>query len=244
MYKIAVCDGDAAFCRAICSDIKRIMDGRQTEYSLAYYTDAKELDKALHSDRVFDLIFMETVFGEQSEFKLAEQSGLELARQMRRQDIDSEIVFVTSHKEHAADSFDVEPLHFLIKGESVDKLDEAMRRFFAKKERGRLCISTAKGTAYLPYSDIMYCEIFGHDITVYTVSGEKEYCRGTLKGIEQLLPSSNFVRLHRSYLINLDCVSQITHNSITLGGGLSIPLSRSTYKNIQLAMQEYIGSRV
>lgn len=235
MYKIAVCDGDAAFCRAICSDIKKIMDGRQTEYSLMYYTDAKEFDKALHADRAFDLVIMETVLG---------GGALELARQMRRQNIDSEIIFVTSHKEQAADSFDVAPLHFLIKGESTEKLGEAMRRFFAKKERGRLCISTAKGTVYLPYSDIMYCEIFGHDITVYTVSGEKENCRGTLKGIEQLLPTHNFIRLHRSYLINLDCVSQITHNSITLSGGLSIPLSRSTYKNIQLAMQEYIGSRV
>ena len=66
---------------------------------------------------------------------IADESGLELARQLRAEQKDLEIVFVTSHREYAIDSFDTYPLDYMVKPVSQKRLEQTIERARAKNEK-------------------------------------------------------------------------------------------------------------
>ncbi len=235
MYKFAICDDDVVFCRKFEMLLSRIMEERHAEYSLACYNDGGSFAASIRAGEKYDLVFLDIM--------IKEDNGLELARTLRRKENVSDIVFVTDYDEYAVDSYDVEPLHYLIKSDNMEKLETAMIRFISKNSPCKICVSTANGLVFLPLCDIMCFEIYGHDIVIHLSNGTKQECRGTLKQIETLLPPESFIRLHRSYLVNLDFISEISHNNITLSDGMNIPLGKTMYKRLQIIMVNYLGKK-
>lgn len=235
MYKFAICDDNAQFCEQFRVALDNIMSRKEAAYNLNCFYDRESFSKVLHKGGEFDLIFLDIVFGN--------ENGLELAKFLRKKQINTDIVFITGYDEYAVDSYDVEPLHYLLKSGDWNKLETAVERFFTKNSSKKLRIKTTSGTVFLNLEDIVCFEIFSHDIIIHLTNGTKETCHGTLKYIENTLAPMNFVRPHRSYLVNLDCISKITHNCIQLTNGMRVPLSKLKYNKIQINLMEYLGKK-
>ncbi len=235
MYKFAICDDDAEFCKDFGHALKNILLKKEVLYSLKCFYSSDSFLTSLKSGEEFDLIFLDVKFGN--------ENGINLAKILRKEQYNSDIVFITGYEEYAVDSYDVEPLHYILKSRDLSKLETALQRFLNKNNPVTISLKTSRGMSIINISNILCFEIFSHDIIIHMVDGKKETCHGTLKQVEQDLPPMCFVRPHRSYLVNLDCISKIECHSIHLENGMSVPLSKSMYNKIQLILMEHLGKK-
>ncbi len=233
MYSIAICDDDGDFLRSFGERISAALESRNLAFRLSSFRTPSSLLRAAEAGERFDLAFLDVMFGK--------AEGLRLAEIIRRQKWETDIVFVTNSPEFAVASYDTAPLHYLIKPVTQEKLDAALERFLRRHAPDLIHFSTSRGTLQMRVSDILYFEIYGHEIVIHKTDGGRESCTGTLKELETALPSMRFVRPHRSYLVNLEHVAKIVRYQIFLTGNASVPVSKKLYQKTQDAFIEYAG---
>ena len=144
---------------------------------------------------------------------------------------------------YAVESYDAAPLHYLLKPVSREKLETALERFLIKNTPRLLHFTTSKGHLSVPIADILFFEIYGHEIIIHKTDKTTEYFTGTLKELEHLLPPLSFVRPHRSYLVSLSHISEITRYRIRLSSGDLIPISKNLYQHTQDCFIDYADKR-
>ena len=91
----------------------------------------------------------------------------------------------------------------------------------------------------LPAADILFAEIFDHELHIHTVDGRTLCGRGHLSALERQLAGRAFLRCHKSYLVNLQFVTGLCRYRITLTGGAAVPVSKQNYLAIQQAIDAY-----
>ena len=94
-------------------------------------------------------------------------------------------------------------------------------------------------TQVLPVADILYAEVFDHELHIHTVDGKLFRGRGHLSCLEKQL-AAGFLRCHKSYLVHLACVTGLRRYRITLAGGVEIPVSKQNYLSIQQQVSAYL----
>lgn len=236
MYLISICDDDTDFIADFVPMLRQALDRRDTSYELALFTSTQDLLDAAVAGRRFDLVFMDVIFS-------GTEQGIQCAQTLREQEHSPDLIFMSTAAAFAADSFDVEPLHYLLKPVDPAKLDTALERFLNRNEPQRLRLSTQRGIVMIHLADVIYFEIYSHDIVIHLSGGGQETCAGTLKQLEERLPAGQFIRTHRSYLVNLDHVTEISHYQMVLSNGAKVPVSRSIYRQVQTSFIEYAARR-
>ena len=162
-------------------------------------------------------------------------NGVELAKRLREKNKLIQIAFITGFSEYIAEGYEVAALHYLLKPVSPEKLFLTLDRALEKQERDgrKIVLETSMETVQLPMHEIRYSEVIKNYITVYA---EDSYtAKKTLKEIEQEL-DERFLRVGRSYIVNLHFISRVTRSEIFLRGGESIPLPRGAYETVNRAI--------
>ncbi len=231
MYEIAVCDDDAAFLSSFRPMLEGALRARNTTCNLTFYNDPSALTRAMDQGRKFDLLFLDIYYDT--------EKGIRFAKSLREKNDQTDIIFMTALTDYAVESYDAAPLHYLLKPLNPQKLDAALTRFLEKNAPQKLHFMTTKGHLYASVADIVFIEIYGHEIIIHLVNGASETCIGTLKGLEPLLPELTFVRPHRSYLVNLGHISEITRYQIRLSSDDVVPVSKNLYNNILTSFINY-----
>ena len=151
-------------------------------------------------------------------------------------------VFISGHAEHAADSFEVETLDFIVKPLKFDRFEKAMYRieqFMEMKNKADLfemsfgkdfiSIKESENVINIKLYEILYLEAL-KDYT-FIVTNNKKYCIysniGTILKQEMF---QHFVRVHKSYAIQKQFIARKTALKIYLNNGIEIPIGRS-YKD-------------
>lgn len=132
-----------------------------------------------------------------------------------------QIILISSKKEYAADAFDYDVSDFIAKPikydrflKSIDKvrsitntakIDQEDSGIFFIKDRGR--------HVKLDVRHIMYIEAIGDYVTIHT-DADKYTILSTMKYMEKTLSVFNFIRIHRSYIINLEYVKEFEDNTL------------------------------
>ncbi len=236
MYDIAICDDDAAFATAFSAQLTRALETKGAACTITVFSEPAMLRRAVEHGSRFALLFLDVLFSE------AEQ-GLRLAASLREMGLDADIVFVSSSPAFAAASFDAAPLHYLIKPVREDKLNAALARFLDKNAPYQLRLDKGRGYLQVPLAEVTFFEIFVRDIVIHKTNGTKETCVGTLKELEDRLPANTFVRPHRSYLVNLDHISEIVRYKIRVSSGETVPVSQKLYASVQQAIIHHADRR-
>lgn len=153
-------------------------------------------------------------------------------------------IFITSHPEHAVESFELETLDFIVKPLKFDRFSKAVERineFMEIKLKASLFESSIGGdTIYIKEGheqtkvklhEILYLEAL-KDYTLI-ITDKKRHC--VLSSIGNLLKENHFqsfVRIHRSYAVQKQFIDKINPQEIILNNGLPLPLGRSFKDNI------------
>jgi DNA-binding LytR/AlgR family response regulator len=148
------------------------------------------------------------------------------------------IIFITSKKEYAADAYDLNVVDYVVKPisssrfiQAIDKAREVLesnREEVKIKEDEFIFIRDSNIVRRLKLDKILYAEAMGDYVKLYTP--EKFYAiHTTLKAVEERLPSSNFLRVHRSFMVAINKIDSIESGVLTVNGK-PIPVA-DAYRN-------------
>ncbi|PLW93396.1 MAG: DNA-binding response regulator [Marinilabiliales bacterium] len=183
-----------------------------------------------------DLLFLD--------INMPEMSGMELAQSL---DAQTMVVFTTAYEEFAVDSYKVEAIDYLLKPISredfmravkkavdrknpVSSVDEKSDEFFVKSDGKIIRISL---------DEITYIESMSEYVRIHFDEGKSIMTLMSMKNLETSLPSEDFMRVHRSYIVNLNKVQTIERNRIVFNKETYIPVS-DQYKD---AFKEFVEKR-
>lgn len=231
MYEIAICDDDRAFMSELEALLHELLSERKTDCHVTQFSDPSALLAAIEQGMCCDLLFQDIFFGQ--------EKGLRCAQILRDQNYDVDLVFVTTSRDYAVDAYSVQPLHYLLKPLSRTELSRALNRFLQQHTPQVLCLTTPQGAFRVPMTDALYFEIYNHTIVVHLSDGGSRSWRGSLQELEAVLPSDQFVRTHRSFLVNLEHISEIGHNQILLTTGDTLPVSRNALANVRMSLLSF-----
>jgi two-component system response regulator LytT len=139
-------------------------------------------------------------------------SGLDAARFVRDRADAPAIVFVTAHAEYAVDAFAVEAFDYLLKPIDPERLARVVERLRARRPARltprRIPVVAAAGTELIDEQQVHYVQAEGDYSRVHTY--DRSYLSTvSLRELEETLSPDRFVRIHRSYLVNVAKVASI-----------------------------------
>lgn len=231
--KIAVIDDERPARRELIHQILEVLPGSQIGEA-----DSGASALELISSGDFDLLFID--------INLNDMEGTTLAAAARRMMPRAQIVFATAYSQYAVKAFELGVNNYILKPfdpERVRRVLEKCRKDLESSSpaqpAGRLAISSDRKIVLLDISRIVYVETCGRSCLIHTTEGD--YTENQLLGeYEKRLSPQGFFRIHKSYLVNLNYISEMfpwANNSLAMkmqGFEKNIlPVSREKVKNLR-----------
>lgn len=165
--------------------------------------------------------------------------GVELARAVRRENDDVQIVFVTGYTDYIAEGYEVSALHYLTKPVNEEKLLQVLTRAVGRLRRNEkaLTLVLPDQTVRLPLPQVRYLEVVHNYVTVH--AGRDYSVKRPLSELEKEL-DGRFFRVGRSYILNLAFVRRASRTEAELTTGERIPLPRGQYDKLNRAIIDHI----
>lgn len=173
------------------------------------YTKPIEAMPLLNKGEV-DLLFLD--------INMPSISGIEFLKAIPNQPY---VIFTTAYREYAVDAFDLNALDYLVKPISTGRFLKAMNKFLSmgqeqtQKLKEFIHIKADKKNYKIPTDTLLYIEGLDNYIKIKTTTNSL-VCYESLSGIEKELPADQFLRIHRSYIINIHHISHYTLSYIML----------------------------
>ena len=176
----------------------------------------------LHNETV-DLIFLD--------IRMPHLSGTDFVKSLRNI---PKIIFTTAHKEYALEGFELDIIDYLLKPIRFDRFLRAVSKAFPQKKEelterltpvtiqdkkinsGFIYLKADRKMIKLMLDDILYIESARDYLKVYT-HNSSIVTRQTISSIEAMLSDSEFIRIHRSYIVSIKKIHSFTHETVEIG---------------------------
>lgn len=235
MYHVAVCEDEPNLRAGLCEQCREILQELETEHEIVPFSSAEELEASLAAGARFDLLCLDIL--------LAEKTGMELAREVRKWDEQISILFITSSTEFLLEGYGVRPIQYLLKPVKREELKKALQTDLRLKNQPRTVAVSAGGkTVVLPWTEIRYVESRNHDC-IFHMSGGERLFRLDLAQAKEILPKDRFCRCHNSFLVNLARIREVTSREVFLSDGGRLPIGRRYAGQFQSEFVRYINDR-
>lgn len=191
-----------------------------------------------------DLVFLD--------IQMPQMDGLTLARTLGR--TMPAVVFVTAYDDYALGAFEVHALDYLLKPYSADRFKSALvharQHLGARRQPGthpppperrdRLVLRSSGRVYFVRMRDIDWCEAAGNYVRLH-VGQQTHLVRGTMAHIESQLDRAQFVRIHRSTIVNADRIQEL-HSSF--GGEYVVLLHDKTRLTLSRGYRDGLQARL
>lgn len=187
------------------------------------FTNPMEAITWLRKNQV-DLIFLD--------IEMPEMRGTDFMRMMNGLSSAS-FIFTTAYENYALEGFELQALDYLLKPILFTRFASACKRAFPPsiqqeqaKEASFLFVKDGHDWVRIDFQDILYARSDGNLLFIYQ-SNHKVVTRMTLQHFLNIIPSTAFVRTHKSYVVGVAAVRKIERNQLVLNNGTKIPIARS-----------------
>lgn len=182
-----------------------------------------------------------------TDIEMPGMTGLELARLPLAPPA---VIFTTAYRDFAPEGFDISAVDYIVKPVRFDRFEKAIAKakdllYLHTEDQqpaphpGFLFVKKDNGYLKLSLDEIVVIEAEGDYVHVFTSIGDRHTMRKTLAELRQRLPESQFIQVHRSYLVNIHAIQLVFPTAVQLTNGKEIPLSRN-YRQ-ELARRMGIG---
>lgn len=214
--KIAICDDLKAEQIQLANYIRAYCAEQSLEVGIKLYSSGEELLDSFRSG-MFHILFLDIY--------MDGLDGVQTARKIRETDQTCAIIFATTSEEHGLVSYEVQASDYLVKPIRAEEVASAMD-WCVEQIRSTyriLTVTCESGTVSLPLRDIQYIEIQGHTAMLHTADRVLVTRRG-LDELEQEIRHPDFLRCHRSFLVNMNHIHWLDKNAFRLYSGTSVPI--------------------
>lgn len=234
--RIALCDD----CKFHCSINKEYLEkwskNKNINIEVEQFTSAEEFLFKWTYESFFDVVLLDV--------NMEGMSGIELATEIRKKDENMIIIFITSEITYALKGYKVQALDFILKPIKEEEfnlaLDNAYNKFEKSKENNNyIMLTKSKEKVKIYLNDIIYIAAFDHYIDIHT-SEEIYTFKEKIGYIEKVLESDKeFIRCHRSYIINIKHVNKISTLKAYMDNGNEVSISKSRSKETIMEFDKY-----
>lgn len=228
--------------------IKSYIERNEQLELVATCRSAIEAQRVVSSERV-DLLFVD--------INMPDLNGLDFVRTLEG---NYHIIFTTAHPEHAIEGFKLNAIDYLLKPFDYEEFCRATQKVISlvdlverchiaesakaqseaeSSDKEFLSVKADYKTQLVRIADIIYLESAGEYVRLHIEGSPSITTLFRLKNMETSLSQDNFLRVHRSYIVNLKRISSYTKGRIFLENGEYIPLG----ENYKSRFLEYFNSR-
>lgn len=207
--KIAICEDDAYMADTLKSFVKDFLNSKEMLFTVETFDTAEKFN---NSTETYDLLFLD--------YELPDSNGMEIAKQLRKTNKKTTIIFTTSFSEYVFESFEVNTFRYLVKPIIREDLENTMSAFINNFEQyAKIDIPTDGGeVVFVSLPEIMYIESNGRYTTVRT-NNTSYVSSKALATFQAEINSFKFYRTHRTFLVNMKYIAEIHGSTIILTNG-------------------------
>lgn len=190
-------------------------------------SSTKEAREIIENQRI-DLLLLDV--------EMPEETGIQLMDSLTSK---IEVIFITSQRRHAVEAFEKDAVDYIVKPVSIERLEEAVKKVTTRRV-GKLSETTnirkflfvKEGKLYhkIFISDIDFIEANGSYSCIHT-SQKKYMVKNSLNIFEEKLTEDEFIKIHRSFIINVNKVSTFDEKELVIKDE-KLPISRSCRKEL------------
>ncbi len=227
MIRIAICDDSAAFSQQTKFMIDHWDESAAHDITVELFEDGDALLSA-HTKKHFDIVFLDII--------MPLISGMEVARELREKDKSVRIVFLTSSKEFAVESYAVKASNYLLKPLDPNSLFACLDELIGEIRSVTKCV-VIKGIDAIhriALADIEYIEAQLKHVAFFLKDGRMKESLEPFHACENMLVlDDGFFKCHRSYIVNIHHIDNYSRSEIAMRSGRRIPISRSCQKSFE-----------
>lgn len=227
-YKIAICDDEEIITDIIAEKITK----RGNAYEICRFSSGEQL---LETVADYHILFLD--------IEMSGVDGIQTAFKLREKNYDGLIIFLTSHTEFMPDAFKVNAFRFLSKPIDDEKFNEAFMA--AEKEilnTAHILVTVKNKSIYMKLTDIVYLEAYGDGTYIYDRNGNSYDTGYSLKYWREAIGTEHFFQVHKSYIVSLLYVSNLSKDGTIMLNGYAkeVSISRRNYAVFKNAFFEYV----
>lgn len=229
MYRILICDDDTEPLERMREQVEAVFSKMGIKAKVHTYSDPQSISDQILSS--CDLVFLDI------DFSNSQYNGLDVARRIRRFRNDTIIIFVTNFIEYAPEGYEVQAFRYILKKDFEYELEpyicQALAQLQSHKEKFKIQVNGEIIDILL--EDILYFEVQQHNVTAYVLwdqirAGMKTYSfYASLSELEQQLEKHGFLRIHKSYLVNMNHLKKFQCREALLDNGITLRVGEKSY---------------
>ncbi len=240
MIHITLIDDDVEALTHLKAELNYYFAKKNLEISITTYQSG--LDYLKEKPKT-DILFLDV--------EMPQMNGLEVAKEVRKEDNDVVIFFCTNYRQFAINGYEVNALGYMVKPienfSLSSNLDHALS-YLKEKQKTRekkIELHAYQSIIIIPLKDLVYVEVKKHNL-FYNLKEDCEYpektikVRGTMNNLYEQLKNDNFEKCGNSFLVNLDCVLSVRGDMVTMKNYISLPLSRLYKDNFLSAFTKFL----
>jgi DNA-binding LytR/AlgR family response regulator len=234
MLRIAVCDDDLKELSRISNLLNQYRSEKEPAFKYDSFSNAMDLLDAMKKN-AYHILLLDVL--------MPGLNGIETAREIRVFDEEIKIIFQTSSKDFAVESYAVNAHYYMLKPGTAQKLFPILDKIFLELRRGEdaLQIKTASGFTRIPFGRIEFLEVFSKKLRFHLADGTVKEFGGALSNFEdELLSRKEFIKVHRSYIVNMAFIFSLDQKSLTTCADQTVPISRLLYGQVRDAYMQYL----
>ena len=198
-----------------------------------------ECQSALEAKEVLNNETIDAIF---CDINLPDLNGMDFVKSLAAPPL---VVFTTAYSEYAVEGFKVDAVDYLLKPFGLDDFRRAANRLQNRlkvdlqPEDNTIFVKTDYKVIKLSISDIRYIEGMSEYLKIYLEGQQKPVVTLlSMKKMEEYLPS-HFMRIHRSYIINLKKILEVNKNRVIMDSDTYLPIG----ENYKEAFNNYLGAK-
>lgn len=172
---------------------------------------------------ICDIALLDVDFGEKT-------TGMDLARALRKVNSRAVLIFITNFIEYAPEGYEVQAFRYILKRDLNAVLNRHLMEALelVSDASNSLKIENRGQLLELPFDGILYLEVLGHSVSIVTAT-ETYTLNASLSSFENELENHGFLRVHKSFLVNMRHIRKFQCRELTLHNGTVLRVSEKGY---------------
>lgn len=245
MLQIAICDDEQFYRKTIQNLLIQYLQQKNLEYTIHLYQSGEEFLSQRENSVKYDIVFMD--------ISMKKLDGIQTASQIRAFHSDTQLVFVTAFIDYALEGYKVNAVRYIMKETLDTAIPECMDAILQKMQLAQVTFSFMNGETTLYTDNILYIESQKHKSFFYYMQPGTANTNAVHSGIvtyqiyekldviEQQLSEHGFLRIHKSYLVNMKHIRRLSNYTAFLDTGAELPVPRLRYQAVRKLFVTYKG---
>lgn len=232
MYHVAIVEDEVSFATQLQEYLKQYEEENDVRFKVSVFSDGAEILEDYQP--LYDIILLD--------IEMPKVNGMKAAEEIRAQDADVTLMFITNMANYAIRGYEVGALDFVMKPINYYTFSMKMTRVLKRtkqKAQQDILLTLPDGVKKMNVQQIYYVEVQNRMLYYHTDEGVF-VMRGTMQSVEQMLAPYAFAKCNHWYIVNLKHVSEVKKNTAVVAGN-ELEVSRRNRTAFLKALTDYVG---